>query len=160
MKNALKRGFTLVELLVVVLIIGILSSVALPQYQKAVNKSKVAGYWPVLKNLAEAAQLYELETGNSWPSLSDLDIEAPACKPLQGNSPCSYDVGSGSEGVGASVWLGEISLAVNKDGRFCGDSVSGANCRKYGLQGAQAGGDLTKSGIGEGFWYALDSTSR
>ena len=34
--------------------IGILSSVALPQYQKAVNKSRVAGYWPILKNLAEA----------------------------------------------------------------------------------------------------------
>lgn len=72
-----KSGFTLIEVLVVVLIIGILTSVALPQYQKAVWKSRAAQIIPVVKALGEAEQVY-FATHNAYTTnIDDLDVSVP-----------------------------------------------------------------------------------
>ena len=48
-----KKGFTLIEMLVVVLIIGILAGIALPQYTNAVEKSKASEALIILKSLRD-----------------------------------------------------------------------------------------------------------
>ena len=71
------KAFTLIELLVVVLIIGILAAVALPQYQKVVEKSRSAQALTLLKSTLSAAQTYHLANGE-WPSSFDeLSIDIP-----------------------------------------------------------------------------------
>lgn len=74
-----KSGFTLIELLVVVLITGILAAVALPQYTKAVAKSRFTQLQTAGKTLKDAMELYYMSNGD-YPQLwSDLDIEYSGC---------------------------------------------------------------------------------
>lgn len=89
------KGFTLIELLVVVLIIGILASVALPQYEKAVEKSRVAGVWPILSSLVKAGEIAryngDFSTDNGYYDIQNLDIQIPnitSCNSFGCNVTC------------------------------------------------------------------------
>lgn len=79
MKNI--QAFTLIELLVVVLIIGILSAVALPQYQKAVWKSRATQLLTTTRSLANAQEAHYMASGEYATSFGELDIDFSSLQP-------------------------------------------------------------------------------
>ena len=121
MKNLNRKGFTLIELLVVVLIIGILAAVALPQYFKAVEKSRATEALSIMGSIAAAMERARLvSTENKYPtSLGTLDIEF-------------YDVSGGNAVSGSSWSTNNFNMSVAGE-----DTASGkVTAQRKGTAGA------------------------
>lgn len=71
-RNHQQQGFTLIELMIVVAIIGVLSAIAVPAYKNYVTKSEVASAVASLKSVITPAELFYQEKG-TFPA-SDTDL--------------------------------------------------------------------------------------
>ena len=74
----MRDGFTLIEILIVVMIIGLLGSMAVPRYMEATKEAKVSEARIILKHIWEAQRQYYLEFGTYSPPVEDVfDWERP-----------------------------------------------------------------------------------
>lgn len=78
------QGFTLLELLIVILIIGVLAAIALPQYKMAVGKTKFATLKNITKSLAESVNRFYMIHDAYPESYQDLDIDFSVTQPNSG----------------------------------------------------------------------------
>lgn len=72
-----KKGFTLIELMITVAVIGILAAVAYPSYQSYLIKGRRASAQSHLMDIAQRQQQYLLDARSYAPDLTTLNLTTP-----------------------------------------------------------------------------------
>ncbi|WP_251360051.1 type IV pilin protein [Kangiella sp. TOML190] len=85
-----KAGFTLVEVLIVVVVVAILAAIAIPSYQNYVIRTKRGDAMAALMSAVQAAERYKANNNFSYQGLTNADI--PSQVPVEGGA-AYYNIG-------------------------------------------------------------------
>jgi prepilin-type N-terminal cleavage/methylation domain-containing protein len=98
MRNALRNrargGFTLVELAVVIIIIGVLAAFGVPRFLDSVERSKAAEAFNFQSAVRAAQERYQVRQGTYADDLTQLDIQMPTPKYFTVGTPEAGSSGS------------------------------------------------------------------
>ncbi|MBH6353449.1 pilin [Neisseria meningitidis] len=133
--NTLQKGFTLIELMIVIAIVGILAAVALPAYQDYTARAQVSEAILLAEGQKSAVTEYYLNHGE-WPS-NNTSAGVATSTDIKGKYVKEVKVANGvitaemkSSGVNKEIQGKKLSLwAKRQDGSvkwFCGQPVTRA----------------------------------
>jgi general secretion pathway protein G len=96
------RGFTLIEILVVVVIVGILGAIIVPNLLGRPDQARVTAAQSDIRSLANALDIYRLDNFN-YPS-TDQGLEALVSKPAGFPEPKNYSPGAYIKSLPTDPW--------------------------------------------------------
>jgi len=97
-----QRGFTLIEIMVVVVILGVLAAIIVPKFLGRPDEAKVTKAKVDIKSLEEALGLFKLDNG-FYPS-TEQGLKALVSKPEIGRIPTKFPNGGYLKKVPADPW--------------------------------------------------------
>jgi type II secretion system protein G len=119
------RGFTLIELMIVVAIIGILAAIAIPLYASVQARARVAKVQADLRTLASAVSMYQAHIGSLPNAITDLTVSVSnnlgqTAGPFIGSVPTPPGGGSPTWSAYTAAYSsssnGTFSLTASGDG--------------------------------------------
>jgi type IV pilus assembly protein PilA len=118
-----QKGFTLVELAIVIVIIGVLASFGVPRFRDAVERSKAGESLNYLSAIRAAQERYHAREGTYADDLTTLDVSMPAPKYFTVGSVAAGGTGDLENSwtltltrVGASAGYGAYTVAFTESG--------------------------------------------
>jgi general secretion pathway protein G len=127
-----RKGFTLVEILIVVVILGILAAIVIPQFSDASTQSKLSSCRTTLQSLRSQIELYKIQHNDIPPAILTFEAQMTTYSDANGGTAAAKDAthiyGPYMQRVPVNPWNDTDTLAA-ADGAGVGwvyDEATGA----------------------------------